>query len=74
MCEEVMVDTAKATEPPAPVEARVEALQAAVEAIQQELVELRMNQRKALLEELAGLERPLVEQGVIAQRTRPRRH
>lgn len=45
-----------------------------LESIRRELVDLRMSQRKALLEELAGIERPLVEQGVIAQRTRPPRH
>lgn len=56
-----------------PLETQVVELQAAVERIQHELIDLRMAQRKALLEELAGLERPLVEQGVIAQRTRPRR-
>lgn len=74
MCEDAMVDAAKATEPPAPVEERVDALQAAVEAIQRELVDLRMGQRKALLEELAALENPLVEQGVIGERTRRPRH
>lgn len=56
-----------------PVEQIVVSLQMQVAAIQRELVELRMAQRKALLEELAGLERPLVEQGVIARRTRPPR-
>lgn len=55
-----------------PLETQVVQLMAAVERIQHELIDLRMAQRKALLEELAGLERPLVEQGVIAQRTRPR--
>lgn len=79
MCEETEMTVGGGTaaaEAPAlePVEARFEALQQQVAAIQRELVELRMSQRKALLEELAGLERPLVEQGVIGERTRPPRH
>lgn len=70
MCDEIeTVDVS-----PAPVEARVEALQVAVDELRREIVELRMSQRKALLEELAGLERPLVEQGVIGERTRQPRH
>jgi hypothetical protein len=73
MCEETE-RTAEHTPPAVAVEAQVEQLQQQVAAIQRELVELRMSQRKALLEELAGLERPLVEQGVIAERTRPPRH
>ncbi len=45
-----------------------------VNGLRQELVELRMDRRKVMLEELARLEEPLVEQGVIAGRTRPPRH
>jgi hypothetical protein len=86
MCEE-RVDAADvvvgvgATQAPALVdggrpgmEAEIVSLWAVVNDLRQELVELRMGQRKALLEELAALERPLVEQGVLAQRTREPRH
>lgn len=74
MCEEVMVDAAKATESPAPVEEQIVSLRQEVESLRRELVDLRMGQRKALLEELAALENPLVEQGVIGERTRRPRH
>lgn len=60
-----------AADPPGDELAR---LSAAVAALQRELVELRMGQRKALLEELAALENPLVEQGVLTGRTRQPRH
>lgn len=69
MCDEVETGAA-----PNPVDARYEQLKQELAELRREMVELRMSQRKALLEELAGLERPLVEQGVIAQRTRPPRH
>lgn len=75
MCDEsegvTVVSPSPAADPPGDELAR---LSAAVAALQRELVELRMGQRKALLEELAALENPLVEQGVIAARTRRPRH
>lgn len=75
MCEQ-QVDGGAAEVPVAPssVEREIAQLRGAVEAIQRELVEMRMGQRKALLEELAALENPLVERGIIARRTRPPRH
>lgn len=68
-----------------PVEAEIVSLWAVVNDLRQEIHELRqgqreelndlrMGQRKALLEELAALENPLVEQGVLARRTREPRH
>lgn len=45
-----------------------------VARLDQELVALRMDRRKVMLEELARLEEPLVEMGVIARRTREPRH
>lgn len=77
MCEDMAAiagTAAEAVASPAPVEARVEALQVAVDELRRQLVDLRMGQRKALLEELAALENPLVEQGVIGERTRRPRH
>ncbi len=73
------------TDSPSPMEAEIVSLWAVVndlreelrelrEGQREELTELRMGQRKAVLEELAAFERPLVEQGVLAQRTRPPRH
>ena len=56
------------------LERQVVELKQEVDGLRRELVDLRMGQRKALLEELAYLERPLVDQGVIAQRTKPSRH
>jgi len=49
-------------------------LRGELESIRRELVDLRMDKRKVILEELARLEEPLIEQGVLAQRTRPPRH
>lgn len=79
MCEE-MEKTADVTPPAAPVapaaqvEEQIVSLWQEVESLRRELVDLRMGQRKALLEELAALENPLVEQGVIGERTRRPRH
>lgn len=84
MCENT-VDAVDATASPvvegrpgmearSPVEAEIVSLWAVVDELRQELVELRMGTRKALLEELAALENPLVEQGVLARRTREPRH
>ena len=52
----------------------IEGLRQEIQSQRQELVDLRMDRRKVMLEELARLEEPLVERGVIAQRTRPPRH
>ena len=57
-----------------PIERQVAELTARVERLTAEIVDLRMAQRKVVLEELASLERPLIEAGVIHQRTRPPRH
>lgn len=76
MCEDMNSNGAAEVPAVAPsfVERELAQLRGAVEAIQRDLVELRMGQRKALLEELAALENPLVERGIIARRTRPPRH
>lgn len=80
MCETVdavdKVDGVGNREPAAAsgVEQEIVSLWEVVEGLKQELIELRMDRRKVMLEELARLEEPLVEQGVIAQRTRPPRH
>jgi hypothetical protein len=73
MCDEE-VKTALSTSAAPSVEEQVVSLWEVVEGLRQELIELRMDRRKVMLEELARLEEPLVEQGVIAQRTRPPRH
>lgn len=73
MCEETE-KTADVTTTAAPVEEQIVSLWQEVESLRRELVDLRMGQRKALLEELAALENPLVEQGVIGERTRRPRH
>lgn len=52
----------------------MEGLRQEIQSQRQELVDLRMDRRKVMLEELASLEEPLVEQGVIAKRTREPRH
>lgn len=76
MCEQSGDNTIDHTPTAAPsrVEQEVEWLRGQLAIIRQELVDLRMGQRKVLLEELAMHENPLIEQGVIAQRTRPPRH
>ena len=73
MCDEE-VKTAPSTSTAPSVEEQFVSLWEVVEGLRQELIELRMDRRKVMLEELARLEEPLVEQGVIAQRTRPPRH
>lgn len=59
---------------PAGVEEQIVSLWAVVEGLRQEMIELRMDKRKVLLEELAMHENQLVEQGVIRERTRAPRH
>ena len=73
MCGEPIETVELSTLTPLPVEQQLVSLWQEVESLRRELVEMRMGQRKALLEELASLEDPLAEQGVLAQRTRPRR-
>lgn len=60
--------------PASVVEREIVSLWEVVEGLRQELVDLRMDRRKVMLEELARLEELLVEQGVIAKRTREPRH
>lgn len=73
-------EAAESVTPPTPAQVdsfvaqEMARLRGELESIRRELVELRMDKRKVILEELARLEEPLVEQGVIAQRTRPPRH
>lgn len=76
MCDEAEGVTTAPTPPQEDGSVREEVvrLREEVEGLRRELVELRMDRRKVMLEELARLEEPLVEQGVIAGRTRPPRH
>ena len=73
MCDEEVKAVPAASTAPS-VEEQVVSLWVVVESLRQELVDLRMDRRKVMLEELARLEEPLVEQGVIARRTREPRH
>jgi hypothetical protein len=55
------------------IEQQMTALSQVVADIQRELIDLRMVRRKVMLEELARLEEPLIEMGVLSHRTRPQR-